>query len=38
MDEVDSKNNPQEELNVLMLKANNLLNVGEYEKSKEYLN
>lgn len=38
IDEVDSKNNPQEELNVLMLKANNLFNVGEYEKSKEYLN
>ena len=37
MDEVDLKNNPEEELNVLMLKANNLLNLGEYETSKEYL-
>ena len=37
IDEIDLKNNPEEELNILMLKANNLLNIGEYEKSKEYL-
>nr|WP_317332258.1 helix-turn-helix transcriptional regulator [uncultured Romboutsia sp.] len=36
MDEIDMKNNPEEELNVLILKANNLLNMGEFEKSKEY--
>ena len=36
MDEIDIKNNPEEELDVLILKANNFLNVGEFEKSKEY--
>ena len=36
MDEIDIKNNPDEELNAIMLKANNLLNMGEFEKSKEY--
>lgn len=36
MDEVDIKNNPEEELNLLMLKANNHLNMGKFEKSKEY--
>ena len=36
MDEVDVASNPEEELNTLMLKANNLLNMGEFEKSKEY--
>ena len=36
MDEIDIKNNPEEELDVLILKGNNFLNVGEFEKSKEY--
>lgn len=36
MDEIDIKNNLDEELNAIMLKANNLLNMGEFEKSKEY--
>lgn len=36
MDEIDIKNNLEEELDVLILKANNFLNVGEFEKSKEY--
>ena len=36
IDEIDIKNNPDEELNAIMLKANNLLNMGEFEKSKEY--
>src|SRR5699024_9786157 len=36
MDEIDIKNNTDEELNAIMLKANNLLNMGEFEKSKEY--
>lgn len=36
IDEIDIKNNSEEELNLLMLKANNLLNMGEFEKSKEY--
>lgn len=36
MDEIDIKNNPDEELNAIVLKANNLLNMGEFEKSKEY--
>lgn len=36
MNEMDIKNNPEEELNVIMLKANNLLNMGKFEESKEY--
>ena len=37
IEEIDTKNNQEEELNTLMLKANNLLNMGQFEKSKEYL-
>ena len=36
MSEIDIKNNPEEELNIIMLKANNLLNMGKFEESKEY--
>jgi len=36
IEEIDVKNNKEEELNTLMLKANSLLNMGQFEKSKEY--
>ncbi len=34
---IDSQNNVQEEVDMLVLKANNLLNIGNYDKAKEYL-
>ena len=36
IEEIDKRNNPKEEYNTLMLKANNLLNMGKFEESKEY--
>lgn len=36
MDEIDIKNSIDEELNSIMLRANNFFNMGEFEKSKEY--
>jgi len=38
IEEIDIKNNLEEEFATLMLKANNFLNMGEFEKSKEYFN
>lgn len=36
IEEIDKKNDLNEELSVIMLKANNLLNMGDFEKSKDY--
>ena len=36
IEEIDKKNNLEDELDTLLLKANNFFNVGKFEKSKEY--